>query len=95
MKVIPPSEKILGVRREEEEKPAGGSGLADTAKEEPRQGKDLEVGGGKVRDNGKRAAFQVKKGDKVLFTSYAGSEVTVDGKEFLIMTEEDMLAVVS
>ena len=73
---------------------AGGIVLPDTAKEKPKQGKILEVGEGKMLENG-CAAFQVKKGDKVLFSSYAGSEVTVDGKEYLIMTEDDVLAVVS
>jgi len=82
-------------RVEAEEKTAGGIVLPDTAKEKPKQGKILELGDGKTLDTGKRAAFQVKKGDKVLFTSYAGSEVTVDGKEYLIMTEDDILAIVS
>ena len=58
------------------------------------QGKVLSLGDGKRLDNGKRAAFQVKEGDRVLFTSYAGNEVTIDGEEYLIMTEDDILAVV-
>jgi len=95
MKVVPLNDKILVERTEAEEKTAGGIVLPDTAKEKPKQGKILELGEGKVLDNGKRAAFQIKKGDKVLFSSYAGSEVTVDGKEYLIMTEDDILAVVS
>jgi chaperonin GroES len=95
MKVIPLNDKMLVERVEAEEKTAGGIVLPDTAKEKPKQGKVLELGEGKVMDNGKRSAFQVKKGDKVLFTSYAGSEVTVDGKEFLIMTEDDILAIVT
>jgi len=95
MKVIPLNDKILVERVEAEEKTAGGIVLPDTAKEKPKQGKILELGEGKVLESGKRSAFQVKKGDKVLFTSYAGSEVTVDGKEFLIMTEDDILAIVS
>jgi chaperonin GroES len=95
MKVIPLNDKVLVERVEAEEKTAGGIVLPDTAKEKPKQGKVLELGEGKVLENGKRSAFQIKKGDKVLFTSYAGSEVTVDGKEYLIMTEEDILAVVS
>ena len=64
-----------------------------TPREKPKQGKVLSLGEGKVLDNGKRSPFQVKKGDKVLFTSYAGSEVTIDGKEYLIMTEDDILAI--
>jgi len=95
MTVIPLNDKILVERVEAEEKTAGGIVLPDTAKEKPKQGKVLSLGDGKVLDNGKRQAFQVKKGDKVLFTSYAGSEVKVDGKEYLIMSEEDILAVVS
>ena len=95
MTVIPLNDKILVERVEAEEKTAGGIVLPDTAKEKPKQGKVLSLGDGKVLDNGKRQAFQVKKGDKVLFTSYAGSEVKVDGKEYLIMSEEDILAIVS
>jgi len=95
MNVIPLNDKILVERVEAEEKTAGGIVLPDTAREKPKQGKVLSMGEGKALDNGKRSAFQVKKGDKVLFTSYAGSEVTVDGKEYLIMTEDDILAIVS
>jgi chaperonin GroES len=95
MSVIPLNDKILVERVEAEEKTAGGILLPDSAREKPKQGKVLATGEGKVLDNGKRSAFQVKKGDKVLFTSYAGSEVTVDGKDYLIMTEEDVLAIVN
>ena len=95
MTVIPLNDKILVERVEAEEKTAGGIVLPDTAREKPKQGKVLATGEGKVLDNGKRQAFQVKKGDRVLFTSYAGSEIKVDGKEFLVMSEEDILAVVS
>jgi chaperonin GroES len=95
MNVVPLNDKILVERVEAEEKTAGGIVLPDTAREKPKQGKILSMGEGKVLDNGKRAAFQVKKGDLVLFTSYAGSEVKVDGKEYLIMSEDDILAVVN
>ena len=95
MKVIPLNDKILLERVEAEEKTAGGIVLPDTAKEKPKQGKILAIGEGKALDNGKRSSFQVKIGDRVLFTSYAGTEVTIDGKEFLIMTEDDVLAVVT
>jgi chaperonin GroES len=95
MSVIPLNDKILLERVEAEEKTAGGIVLPDTAREKPRQGKVLATGDGKVLENGKRATFQVKKGDRVLFSSYAGSEVTIDGKEYLIMTEEDILAIAS
>ena len=95
MKITPLNDKIVVQRLEAEDKTAGGIILPDNAKERPKQGKILSVGEGTVLENGSRAAFQVKAGDKVLFTSYAGTEVTVDGKEFLIMTEDDILAVVA
>jgi chaperonin GroES len=94
MNVVPLNDKILVKRLEAEEKTAGGIVLPDTAKEKPKQGKVLSMGDGKLLDNGKRAAFQVKEGDRVLFTSYAGNEVTFDGDEYLIMTEDDILAVI-
>jgi chaperonin GroES len=94
MNVVPLNDKILVKRLEAEEKTAGGIALPDTAKEKPKQGKVLSMGDGKLLDNGKRAAFQVKEGDRVLFTSYAGNEVSLDGDEYLIMTEDDILAVI-
>jgi len=95
IKLVPLNDKIVVERLEAEDKTAGGIILPDTAKEKPKQGKVLALGDGKSLENGKRADFQVKIGDKVLFTSYAGSEVTVEGKEYLIMTEDDILAIVS
>jgi chaperonin GroES len=94
MKVVPLNDKIVVKRLEAEDRTSGGIFLPDTAKEKPRQGKVVALGEGKLLDSGKRAAFQIKEGDRVLFTSYAGNEVTVDGQELLIMTEEDILAVV-
>jgi chaperonin GroES len=94
MKVVPLNDKIVVKRLEAEEKTAGGIVLPDTAKEKPKQGRVLSVGDGKLLDNGSRAPFQVKEGDRVLFTSYAGNEVTVDGEEYLIMSEDDILAIV-
>jgi chaperonin GroES len=94
MNIVPLNDKIVVQRLEADDKTAGGIILPDTAKEKPKQGKILSVGEGKLLDDGKRAAFQVKPGDRVLFTSYAGSEVNVDGKEYLVMTEDDILAVV-
>ncbi len=94
MKVMPLNDKIVVTRLEAEEKTAGGLYIPDSAREKPRQGKVVELGEGKVLDNGKRSAFQVKKGDKVLFSSYAGSEIKVDGQEYLIMTEDEILAIV-
>jgi chaperonin GroES len=94
MNLVPLNDKLVVQRLEAEEKTAGGIVLPDTAREKPKQGKVLSVGDGKLLDNGKRAPFQVKEGDRVLFTSYAGNEVTIDGKEYLIMSEDDILAVV-
>ncbi len=94
MKVVPLNDKIVVKRMEAEAKTAGGIVLPDSAREKPKQGKVLSRGDGKTLDNGKRAAFQVKEGDRVLFSSYAGSEVNIDGEEYLIMTEDDILAVV-
>ena len=95
MNVIPLNDKIVVERVEAEQKTAGGIVLPDSAQEKPKQGKVLSLGEGKVLENGKRSAFQVKKGDTVLFSSYAGSEVKIEGKEYLIMTEDDVLAIVS
>lgn len=94
MKVVPLNDKIVVKRLEAEEKTAGGIVLPDTAKEKPKQGKVLSLGDGKLLETGKRASFQVKEGDRVLFTSYAGNEVSIDGDEYLIMTEDDILAVI-
>ena len=94
MKIKPLGDRIVIKRSEAQERTAGGIVLPDSAKEKPKQGKVLSLGEGKRLDSGKRAAFQVKEGDRVLFTSYAGNEVTVDGQELLIMTEDDILAVI-
>jgi chaperonin GroES len=79
MKVVPLNDKVLVKRLEAEEKTAGGILLPDTAREKPRQGKVLSVGEGKRLENGTRAPFQVKVDDRVLFSSWAGNEVTIDG----------------
>ena len=94
MKIRPLGDKVLVERLEAESKTAGGIVLPDTAKEKPQRGKVVNVGAGKMLENGTRKEVQVKKGDTVLFTSYAGNEVKVDGEEFLLMREEDILAVV-
>lgn len=94
MKIVPLNDKIVVERLEADEKTAGGIILPDTAKEKPKQGKVISLGEGKLLEDGQRAPFQVKAGDRVLFTSYAGNEVTHEGKEYLIMTEDDLLAVV-
>ncbi len=95
MKIKPLGDKIVVERLEAEEKTSGGIVLPDTAKEKPKEGKVIAVGEGKLLENGKRAGFQVKKGNRILFSSYAGTEITVDGKEYLVMSEEDVLAVIS
>lgn len=94
MKIVPLNDKIVVERLEADEKTVGGIILPDSAKEKPKQGKILALGDGKSLEDGTRAKFQVRVGDRVLFTNYAGSEVTIDGKEYLIMTEDDLLAVV-
>jgi len=94
MKIRPLADKVLVQRVEAENKTAGGIVLPDTAKEKPQKGKVVAVGEGKVLDDGTRQKPQVKKGDMVLFSSYAGSEVKIDGKENLIMSESDILAVI-
>jgi chaperonin GroES len=94
MKIRPLADKVLVQRLEAENKTAGGIVLPDTAKEKPQRGKIVSVGEGKLLDDGKRKKMQVKKGDIVLFTSYAGTEVKIDGKEYLIMDESDIMAVI-
>jgi len=94
MKIRPLADKVLLERVEAENKTAGGIVLPDTAKEKPQRGKIISVGEGKVLDDGTRKQVQVKKRDTVLFTSYAGTEVKIDGKEYLIMDESDIIAVI-
>jgi chaperonin GroES len=94
MKVTPLQDRVLVVRTEEEEKTAGGIIIPDTAKEKPQEGKVIAVGTGKLDEDGKRIPLDVKKGDRVLFSKYAGSEITIDGVEHLIMREDDILAIV-
>lgn len=94
MNVVPLNDKIVVKRLEAESTTVGGIVLPDTAKEKPKQGRVVSLGDGKLLDNGQRAKFQVREGDRVLFTSYAGNEVKLDGDEYLIMTEDDILAVV-
>lgn len=79
---------------EQEEKTASGIFLPDTAKEKPSQGEVIAVGPGKLQDDGKRAALDVKVGDKIIFSKYAGTEVKFEGKEYLIVSERDILAVI-
>ncbi len=92
-KIRPLGDKVLVRRVEAEGKTAGGIVLPDAAKEKPKRGKIISVGQGRLLDDGKRAKMQVKKGDEVLFSSYAGTDITVDGKEMMIMSEDDILAI--
>ena len=93
---IRPLDDRLVVRRvEAEEKTKGGIVLPDKAKEKPKEGEVLAVGTGRLLDDGKRAAMQVKVKDRVLFSSYAGTEVKLGGEEYLIMKEDDVLAVLT
>ena len=94
MNVVPLNDKIVVKRLEAESTTAGGIVLPDSAKEKPKQGRIVSLGDGKLLENGKRAPFQVKEGDRVLFTSYSGSEVKIGSEEYLIMTEDDILAIV-
>ena len=91
--IRPLGEKVLVKRLEADEKTAGGIVLPDSAKEKPKRGTVLSVGEGTLLDTGKRKPLQVKKGNQVLFSSYAGTEVKVDGEEMIIMDESDILAV--
>ncbi|HHT9134388.1 MAG TPA: co-chaperone GroES [Candidatus Avalokitesvara rifleensis] len=92
MCIRPLDDRVVIERLEAEEKTAGGILLPDTAKEKPSKGKVIAVGDGRLSDDGKKIPLSVKKGDKVFFSKYAGAEVTVDGKEYLIMKESDILA---
>ena len=94
-KLRPLGDKILVKRVEAESKTKSGIVLPDTAKEKPKRGKVLSVGDGKRLDNGERAKISVKKGDEVIFASYAGTEIKLDGEDFIIMREEEVLGVLS
>ena len=93
MNVRPLNDRVLVVRVEEEQKTAGGIIIPDTAKEKPQEGKIIAAGPGKMGDNGKRTALNVKKGDKILFSKYAGTEIKIDGVEHIFMKEDDILGV--
>jgi chaperonin GroES len=93
MKIRPLHDRMLIERLEEREVKKGGIIIPDTAKEKPQEGKVIAVGNGKVSDDGKKIPLDVKAGDKILFGKYSGSEVKLDDKEYLIMREEDVLAI--
>jgi chaperonin GroES len=94
MKIRPLQDRILVKRVEEEQKTSGGIIIPDTAKEKPMEGKVVAVGRGKVSEDGKLMPLDVKKGDRILFSKYAGTEVKIEGEEHLIMREEDVLGVI-
>jgi chaperonin GroES len=93
MKIRPLHDRILIKRMEEQETRRGGIIIPDTAKEKPQEGKVVAVGNGKVLDDGKRLPLDVKAGDKILFGKYSGNEVKIEDEEYLIIREEDVLAI--
>jgi chaperonin GroES len=94
MKIRPLNDRLLVKRLEEEAKTAGGIIIPDTAKEKPAEGKVMAVGPGKLNDKGERVGLQVKEGDRVLFSKYGGADVKLDGDDYLIMREDDILGVI-
>jgi chaperonin GroES len=95
MKVKPLNDRVLVKRMEEVQVTKGGIVIPDTAKEKPIEGKVIAVGPGKMSDAGQRMTLQVKEGDRVLFGKYAGTEIKMEGEEYLMMREEDILAVLA
>ena len=93
MKIRPLHDRLLVERLEEKEVKKGGIIIPDTANEKPQEGKVIAVGNGKVTDEGKKIPLDVKAGDKILFGKYSGSDVKIDDKEYLIMREDDVLAI--
>ena len=95
MTLKPLSDRVLVKRLDYEEKTAGGIYIPDSAKEKPSQGEVIAVGPGKLGDDGKVHAMTLKKGDKVLFNKYAGTEIKLDGVDHLVLREDDVLAIIS
>jgi chaperonin GroES len=93
MKIRPLNDRILVLRVEEDQKSPGGIIIPDTAKEKPQEGKVVSAGPGKLDEKGKRVPLEVKKGDRVLFSKYAGTEIKIDGVEHLFMKEDDILGI--
>jgi chaperonin GroES len=94
MKIRPLNDRVLVQRMEEETKTKGGIIIPDTAKEKPAEGKIVAAGNGRLGEDGKRIPLEVKKGDRVLFSKYGGTEVKVEGEEYLIMREDDILGII-
>jgi len=93
--IKPINDKVLVKRLEAESKTAGGIVLPDNAKEKPKEGTVVAVGNGRLLKSGERGQFQVAAGDRVIFSSYAGTEIKVQGEEYLILSEDDILAIVA
>ncbi len=94
MKIKPLADRIIVKRLEEETKTKGGIIIPDTAKEKPAEGKVEAVGSGKLKEDGARIAMEIKVGDRILFGKYSGTEVKIDGEEYLIMREDDVLGII-
>ncbi len=94
MKIRPLNDRVLVKRIEEEEKTKGGIIIPDTAKEKPIEGEVVAVGKGKVLDNGEVKGLEVKEGDRVLFGKYSGTDIKIEGEEYLIMREDDILGII-
>jgi chaperonin GroES len=94
MKIRPLADRILVRRIEEKEVKKGGIIIPDTAKEKPQEGEVVAVGPGAMGEDGKRTSMEVKKGDRILIGKYAGTEVKIDGKEYIILREDDVLAII-
>ncbi len=94
MKVRPLHDRLIVRRLEEEEKTKGGIIIPDTAKEKPFEAKVIAVGAGKIKEDGTKIPLDVKAGDRVLFSKYGGTEVKIDGEEYLILREDDVLAII-
>ena len=94
MKIRPLHDRLIVQRLEEEEKTKGGIIIPDTAKEKPIEGKVIAVGSGKIKKDGTKMPLEVKKGDRVLYAKYAGPEVKIDGEDYLMMKEDEILAVI-
>jgi chaperonin GroES len=94
MKIRPLHDRLIVKRLEEEEKTKGGIIIPDTAKEKPIEGKVIAVGEGRIKKDGKKIPMEVKKGDRILFAKYAGTEVKIDGEEHLMMKEDDVFAII-
>jgi chaperonin GroES len=94
MKIRPLNDRVLVIREEEEQKTVGGIIIPDTAKEKPQRGKIVAAGPGKMGEDGKRIPLEIKEGDRILFSKYAGTEIKLDGVEHVFMREDDILSIV-